>query len=101
MNSFEAYVVKTPDAEAECSSASNCFVQPSGAVELKVTIWGGGGLTLDGFKILMAQYNAYLAGLTRYRNEEDAALAGVTSGQEFLWASDTDVGIGGDKHIMT
>jgi len=101
MNSYQAYVVKTPEVEAKCSSASTCFAQPFGAVELNLTIWGGGGLSFDTFKVLMAQYNAFLAGLTRYRSEEEAALDGVVSGQEFLWAQDTDVGIGGDKHIMT
>ena len=101
MNSYQAYVVKTVEVEAELPSVSECFVQPTGAVELNLTIWGGGGLSFDTFKTLMAQYNAFLAGLTRYRSEEEAALDGVVSGQEFLWSQDTDVGIGGDKHIMT
>lgn len=101
MNSYQAYVTKLPNAETKCSSTSKCFVQPTGAIELNVTIWGGGGLSLASFKVLMAQYNAFLAAQTRYKSEEDAAADGITFGQEFLWASDTDVGIGGDKHIMT
>lgn len=73
---------------------------PTACVSVTV-LDGSASITLDQFKVLMAQYNAFLAAQTRYKSEADAAADGITSGQEFLWASDTDVGIGGDKHIMT
>lgn len=81
-------------------------IEVPGEVCLQVTVLdgaggGGGSLTLAQFKILMAQYNTFLASQPRYASEEDAALGGVVSGQEFLWAPDTDVGVSGDKHIMS
>lgn len=79
-------------------------IEVPGEVCLQVTVLdgaGGGSLTLDQFKVLMAQYNSFLAAQPRYASEEEAAIGGVVSGQEFLWSSDTDVGIPGDKHIMS
>ena len=57
-----------------------------------------GTMTLAQFTALMVQYNA---ALPRYPNEEAAALDGLVSGDEFIWSADTDVGIAGDKHIMS
>lgn len=77
-------------------------VRIGGQVCVSVSVYpGGASLTLAQFTTLMEQYNLALSLQTRYANEEEAALDGVISGQEFLWASDTDVGISGDKHIMT
>lgn len=57
-----------------------------------------GQMTLAQFTVLM---NAYNAALPSYPSEEAAALGGLVSGDEFIWSADTDVGIAGDKHIMS
>jgi len=65
---------------------------------IPIGVQGAGTMTLEQFTALMVQYNA---ALPRYPNEEAAALDGLVSGDEFIWSSDTDVGIAGDKHIMS
>ena len=77
-------------------------VRIGGRVCVSVTVYpGGASLTFEQFKDWMTQYNLWLSTQTRYADEEAAGQDGIVSGQEFLWADDTDVGIKGDKHIMT
>jgi len=57
-----------------------------------------GTINTAGFLALMREYNN---NLPQYANEEDAAADGLVSGDEFIWSSSTDVGIAGDKHIMS
>ena len=75
-------------------------VKVAGTACLQVTAQTApASLTLAAFTVLMTAYNA---ALPRCANEEEAALTPyfLVSGDEFIWAADTDVGIAGDKHIM-
>ena len=90
----------------ECCTDSlvNCCVETLPDCCISVTVisagdgGGGGSITLEQFITLMGLYNA---ALPSYASEEEAAADGLVSGDEFLWSDSTDVGIAGDKHIMS